>query len=59
LRLRFLHLPRCGPLTDVAICFGQEGMLYGWSESDAAKRKGAINFIVALCANVCETAPPG
>ncbi|MCH5375013.1 MAG: hypothetical protein JJ992_13635 [Planctomycetes bacterium] len=35
-------------MTDVAICFGQEDMLYGWSESDPAKRKGAINFVVGV-----------
>jgi hypothetical protein len=48
LRMRWLHLPHCGPLLDLAVRFGQEGMLYGWSESDPAKRKGAINFVVGV-----------
>ena len=48
MRLRYLHLPRCGPLVDVAIVFGQEGMLFGWSPDDPARRKGAINFVVGV-----------
>ncbi len=48
MRLRWLHLPQCGPLLDLAVRFGQEEMLYGWSESDPAKRKGAINFVVGV-----------
>jgi len=48
LRLRWLHLPHCGPLRDLGVRFGQEGMLYGWSAEDPAKRKGAINFVVGV-----------
>ncbi|HYN79058.1 MAG TPA: AAA family ATPase [Lamprocystis sp. (in: g-proteobacteria)] len=48
MRLRWLHLPHCGPLQDLAVRFGQEGMLYGWSDSSSAKRKGAINFVVGV-----------
>ncbi len=48
MRLRWLHLPHCGPLQDLAVRFGQEAMLYGWSELDPAKRKGAINFVVGV-----------
>ena len=46
MRLRYVHFPRCGPLVDVAIVFGQEDMLFGWSPEDPARRKGAINFVV-------------
>ena len=48
MRLRFLHLPRCGPLVDVAVCFGQEGMLYGGPGAAPPKRRGAINFVVGV-----------
>jgi len=48
LRLRWLQLPHCGPLRDLGVRFGQEGMLYGWSAADPAKRKGAINFVVGV-----------
>jgi len=48
MRLRYLHLPHCGPLVDVAIVFGQEDMLFGWSSEDPARRKGAINFVVGV-----------
>lgn len=46
MRLRYLRLPRCGPLVDVEIVFGQEDMLFGPGEP--GKRKGAINFIVGV-----------
>jgi len=46
MRLRYLHLPHCGPLKDIAIVFGQEEMLFG--SDDPAKRKGAINFLVGV-----------
>jgi ABC-type cobalamin/Fe3+-siderophores transport system ATPase subunit len=48
MRLRYVHFPRCGPLVDVAIAFGQEDMLYGWSLDDPIRRKGAINFVVGV-----------
>lgn len=46
MRLRYLHLPYCGPLVDIALVFGQEEMLFG--PDDPAKRKGAINFLVGV-----------
>lgn len=46
MRLRYLHLPRCGPLVDISIVFGQEEMLFGPDEP--GKRKGAINFVVGV-----------
>lgn len=48
MRLRYLHLPRCGPLVDIGFVFGQEEMLFGWHPDDPAKRKGAINFVVGV-----------
>jgi energy-coupling factor transporter ATP-binding protein EcfA2 len=48
MRLRYVHFPRCGPLVDVAIVFGQENMLFGWTPEDPARRKGAINFVVGV-----------
>ena len=27
MRLRYLHLPRCGPLTDTAVVFGREDLI--------------------------------
>ena len=48
MRLRYVHFPRCGPLVDVGIVFGQERMLFGYTPQDPAKRKGAINFIVGV-----------
>lgn len=46
MRLRYLQLPRCGPLVDISIVFGQEEMLFGPDE--LGKRKGAINFVVGV-----------
>src|SRR5438270_12682610 len=48
MRLRYVHFPRCGPLVDVGIVFGQEHMLFGWSPKDPARRRGAINFVVGV-----------
>jgi predicted ATPase len=48
MRLRYAHFPRCGPLVNVSINFGQEKMLYGYSPDNPAKRKGAINFVVGV-----------
>ena len=48
MRLRYLHLPRCGPLEDVALVFGQDDLLFGHSPQRPAGRRGAINFIVGV-----------
>ena len=48
MRLRYVHFPRCGPLVDVGIVFGQENMLFGWTPDDPTRRKGAINFVVGV-----------
>lgn len=48
MRLRYLHLPLCGPLRDVAVVFGQEPMLFGRSDERPAGRVGAINFVVGV-----------
>lgn len=42
MKLRYLHLPRCGPLQDVAMVFGQENVVFD------SIRKGAINFVVGV-----------
>jgi predicted ATPase len=48
MRLRYLELPRYGPLIDIAIVFGQEEMLFGWTPENQARRRGAINFVVGV-----------
>lgn len=48
MRLRYLELPRYGPLVDFSIVFGQEEMLFGWTQEDQARRRGAINFVVGV-----------
>lgn len=45
MRLRYLHLPRCGPLTDTAIVFGREDLII---EALHLPRKGALNFVVGV-----------
>jgi predicted ATPase len=45
MRLRYLHLPRCGPLTDTAIVFGREDLI---AETLNMSRKGFLNFIVGV-----------
>ena len=42
MRLRYLHLPLCGPLQQVSVVFGQEVSTF------QSSRKGAINFIVGV-----------
>ena len=42
MRLRYLHLPLCGPLQEVSVVFGQEETTFQPS------RKGSINFIVGV-----------
>ncbi len=48
MRLRYLHLPRSGPLEDVTLVFGQETLLYGPKAIVEPKREGAINFVVGI-----------
>lgn len=39
MRLRYLHLPCCGPLEDVKIVFGQQTLLYGPEAMAEPKRQ--------------------
>lgn len=45
MRLRYLHLPRCGPLTHTAVVFGREDLI---AQSLNLPRKGALNFVVGV-----------
>lgn len=45
MRLRYLHLPRCGPLTDTAVVFGREEVI---AKALNLPRQGALNFIVGV-----------
>lgn len=45
MRLRFLHLPRCGPLTDTAVVFGREDLI---AQALNLPRKGSLNFVVGV-----------
>lgn len=45
MRLRYLHLPRCGPLTDASVVFGREELI---TKSLSLPRKGALNFVVGV-----------
>ncbi|MFL6520022.1 MAG: AAA family ATPase [Chthoniobacterales bacterium] len=45
MRLRYLYLPRCGPLTDVAIVFGREELV---TRALKLTRQGALNFVVGV-----------
>jgi len=40
-----MHIPRCGPLTDTAVVFGQEDLL---AKSLNFPRRGALNFVVGV-----------
>ena len=48
MRLRYLCLPRCGPLVNLEIVFGQEPLLFGHRDERPDGRKGAINFVVGV-----------
>lgn len=48
MRLRYIHLPHCGPLEDTFIVFGQQKLLYGPDALATPARRGAINFIVGI-----------
>jgi ABC-type multidrug transport system ATPase subunit len=45
MRLRYLHLPRCGPLTDTAVVFGREDLI---TRTLGLPRKGSLNFVVGV-----------
>ena len=45
MRLRYLHLPCCGPLTDAAVVFGREELV---SHALNLPRIGALNFVVGI-----------
>jgi len=45
MRLRYLHLIRCGPLSDIAIVFGREDLV---TRTLNLPRKGSLNFIVGV-----------
>jgi len=45
MRLRYLHLPRCGPLIDTAIVFGREELI---ARALNLPRQGSLNFLVGV-----------
>ncbi len=45
MRLRYLHLPRCGPLTDTSVVFGREDLI---ADTLGLPRKGALNFVIGV-----------
>jgi len=45
MRLRYLHLPRCGPLADTAVVFGRESLI---EDTLHLPRRGALNFVVGV-----------
>ena len=45
MRLRYLHLPRCGPLTDTTVVFGREDLI---AQTLNLPRKGSLNFVVGV-----------
>ncbi len=45
MRLRFLQLPRCGPLSDIAIVFGHEDLI---TKALDIQRRGSLNFLVGV-----------
>jgi ABC-type multidrug transport system ATPase subunit len=45
MRLRYLHLPRYGPLNDTAVVFGREDRIAPYLNPP---RKGALNFVVGV-----------
>lgn len=48
MRLRYLHLPRCGPLEDVAIVFGKEERIAKFLAGAGKERQGTLNFLVGV-----------
>jgi predicted ATPase len=45
MRLRYLHLPRFGPLVDVAVVFGREDLI---AKTLDLSRRGSLNFVVGV-----------
>lgn len=45
MRLRYLHLPRCGPLADAALVFGREDLI---ARTLNLPRRGSLNFVVGV-----------
>lgn len=45
MRLRYLHLPRCGPLNDTGVVFGREDLI---ARTLNLPRKGSLNFVVGV-----------
>lgn len=45
MRLRYLHLPRYGPLTDTGVAFGREDLI---AQTLNLPRKGSLNFVVGV-----------
>lgn len=45
MRLRYLHLPRCGPLIDISMVFGREELV---ARTLNLPRKGSLNFVVGV-----------
>lgn len=45
MRLRYLHLPRCAPLTDTSVVFGREELI---AKTLNLPRQGALNFVVGV-----------
>lgn len=45
MRLRYLQLPRCGPLTDTAVVFGREELI---AKALSLPRQGSLNFVVGV-----------
>jgi energy-coupling factor transporter ATP-binding protein EcfA2 len=44
-RLRYVHLPRCGPLTDTSVVFGREDLV---AKALDLPHKGSLNFLVGV-----------
>ena len=48
MRLRYLHVPRCGPLEDVAVCFGRDQRTMKTLGLPRATSGGSLNFVVGV-----------
>jgi len=48
MRLRYLHLPRCGPLEDVAVGFGRDQRTMQTLGLNRATSGGSLNFVVGV-----------
>jgi ABC-type multidrug transport system ATPase subunit len=45
MRLRYLHIPRCGPLIDTTVIFGHEDLV---TRALNLPRRGSLNFLVGV-----------